>query len=112
MRAVVLRELGGPEVLKLEDVPDPTPGPGEVLVRLRAAAMNHRDVWIRKGQYAGIVLPIILGSDGCGEVVAVGEGVDETYMGWRAVINPAFNWGKDPRVQGPDCRTTAPTPST
>ena len=47
MRAIVLRDLGGPEQLRLDTVPDPQPGPGEVVVRLTAAAMNHRDVWIR-----------------------------------------------------------------
>jgi NADPH:quinone reductase-like Zn-dependent oxidoreductase len=104
MRAVVLRELGDPEVLRLEELPDPQPGPGEVLVRLEAAALNHRDVWIRKGLYAGISLPIILGADGAGEVVAVGEGVDDSFLGWRVVINPALDWGKDPRVQGPNFR--------
>jgi NADPH:quinone reductase-like Zn-dependent oxidoreductase len=104
MRAVVLRELGDPEVLRLEALPDPQPGPGEVLVRLEAAALNHRDVWIRKGLYAGISLPIILGADGAGEVVAVGEGVDDSFLGWRVVINPALDWGKNPRVQGPNFR--------
>jgi NADPH:quinone reductase-like Zn-dependent oxidoreductase len=104
MRAVVLRELGDPEVLRLEEVPDPQPGPGEVLVRLEAAALNHRDVWIRKGLYAGIKVPIILGADGAGEVVAVGEGVDSSFVGWRVVINPALDWGKNPRVQGPNFR--------
>ncbi|MNS32458.1 Quinone oxidoreductase 1 [compost metagenome] len=104
MRAVVLRELGEPEVLRLEELPDPQPGPGEVLVRLEAAALNHRDVWIRKGLYAGIKVPVILGADGAGEVVAVGEGVDNSFLGWRVVINPALDWGKDPRVQGPNFR--------
>ena len=104
MRAVVLRELGDPEVLRLEEMPDPQPGPGEVLVRLEAAALNHRDVWIRKGLYAGIKVPIILGADGAGEVVAVGEGVDSSFVGWRVVINPALDWGKNPRVQGPNFR--------
>lgn len=104
MRAVVLRELGDPEVLRLEELPDPQPGPGEVLVRIEAAALNHRDVWIRKGLYAGIQVPIILGADGAGEVVAVGEGVDDSFLGWRVVINPALDWGKDPRVQGPNFR--------
>jgi NADPH:quinone reductase-like Zn-dependent oxidoreductase len=104
MRAVVLTELGGPEVLKLQERPDPTPGFGQVLVRLEAASLNHRDVWIRKGQYAGIRVPVILGSDGAGEVVAVGEGVDESFLGWKVVINPGLDWGQDPRVQGPDFR--------
>ena len=61
MRAVVLRELGDPGKLRVEEWPTPVPGPGEVIVRVRAAALNHRDVWIRRGQYAGIRLPAILG---------------------------------------------------
>jgi NADPH:quinone reductase-like Zn-dependent oxidoreductase len=101
MKAVVLRELGGPEVLRVEEVPDPQPSAGEVVVRLRAAALNHRDVWIRTGRYAGITLPIILGSDGAGVVVATGTGVDPVWQGREVVIDPAFNWGADERVQGP-----------
>lgn len=101
MRAVVLRALGAPEVLQIEDVPDPRPGPGEVVIRLRAAALNHRDVWIRKGQYAGIKLPIILGSDGAGVVVETGPDVDAAWHGRAVVIDPSFNWGDDERAQGP-----------
>jgi zinc-binding alcohol dehydrogenase/oxidoreductase len=101
MKAVVLRTLGGPEVLKLEDAPDPRAGAREVLVRLRAAALNHRDVFIRKGQYAGITLPLILGSDGAGEVVETGEDVDASWRGRAVIIDPAFNWGPDERAQGP-----------
>jgi NADPH:quinone reductase-like Zn-dependent oxidoreductase len=104
MNAVVLHELGGPEKLVLEQAPDPTPGPGQALVRLRAAALNHRDVWIRLGMYAGIKLPIILGSDGAGEVVAVGDGVDRTLIGSAVVINPSLDWGTDDRAQGPRYR--------
>jgi NADPH:quinone reductase-like Zn-dependent oxidoreductase len=104
MRAVVLRELGGPEVLNLETVPDPQPGPGEVVVRLRAAALNHRDVWIRRGLYAGIKTPVILGSDGAGTVAAVGGGVDGSLAGREVVINPGLDWGDDPRAQGPHFR--------
>ena len=100
MRAVVLRELGPAENLRFETVPDPQPGPGEVVVRLRAAALNHRDLWIRKGLYAGIKLPIILGSDGAGEVSAVGVGADPSLLGRQVVINPGIDWGEDERVQG------------
>lgn len=100
MRAVVLRELGGPDALRIDSVPDPNPGPGEVVVRLKAAALNHRDVWIRKGQYAGIKLPIILGSDGAGIVVAG----NADLMGREVVIDPALNWGADPRCFGADFR--------
>ena len=100
MKAVVLRALGGPEVLRVEDVPNPRPAAGEVVVRLHAAALNHRDVWIRTGQYAGIRLPIILGSDGAGDVVEPGTGVDGAWRGREVVIDPALNWGDDKRVQG------------
>lgn len=104
MKAVVLRELGGPEQLRLEQVPDPHPGPGEVVVRLSAAALNHRDAWIRVGQYAGITLPVILGSDGAGHVEAIGEGVDRALDGAAVVINPSLDWGTDEHVQGPAYR--------
>ena len=101
MRAVMLRETGGPEVLRVEHVPEPEPGPGEVLIKLEAAALNKRDSWIRQGRYAGIRLPVILGSDGAGEIVATGEDVDESLEGWRVVVDPGLDWGDDPRVQGP-----------
>lgn len=101
MKAVVLRTLGNPDVLRVEEAADPAPGPGEALVRLRAAALNHRDVWIRTGRYAGITLPIILGSDGAGEVVETGAGVDPAWRGREVVIDPTLNWGDEERVQGP-----------
>jgi len=100
MRAVVLHAVGDVEQLRMEQRPDPHPGPGEAVVRLRAAALNHRDVWIRKGQYAGIKLPIILGSDGAGQVVEVGSGVDRSWAGRDVVIDPSLNWGTDERAQG------------
>ena len=100
MRAIVLTAVGDPDNLRLEQRPDPVPGAGEAVVRLHAAALNRRDVWIRKGQYAGIKLPIILGSDGAGEVVAVGEGVDASWNGREVVIDPSLNWGPDEHAQG------------
>jgi zinc-binding alcohol dehydrogenase/oxidoreductase len=99
MKAIVLKELGEAENLKLEEVPDPQPGAGEVVVRLKAAALNHRDVWIRRGLYAGIKVPIILGSDGAGVVTQLGDGVDRSLDGQEVVINPSLNWGDDERVQ-------------
>jgi zinc-binding alcohol dehydrogenase/oxidoreductase len=99
MKAIVLRELGGPEKLLLEEVPDPQPGPGEVVVKLKAAALNHRDQWIRQGQYAGIKLPIVLGSDGAGLVHAIGEGVDSVWLGRAVVINPSLDWGDNEAAQ-------------
>jgi NADPH:quinone reductase-like Zn-dependent oxidoreductase len=104
MRAVVLRDLGEADQLKIEEVPDPVAGPGEVVVRLEAAALNHRDVWIRRGMYAGIKLPIILGSDGAGKVETVGAGVDAALVGKAVVINPSLDWGPDDRAQGPQYR--------
>jgi NADPH:quinone reductase-like Zn-dependent oxidoreductase len=104
MKAILLRELGGPERLALDQVADPEPGPGEAVVALRAAALNHRDAWIRQGLYAGITLPIILGSDGAGDVTAVGDGVERSWLGRHVVINPSLGWGNDPRVQGPAYR--------
>src|SRR5258706_417897 len=100
MRAVVLNALGDAENLRVEQRPDPQPGPGEAVVRLHAAALNRRDVWIRKGQYAGITLPIILGSDGAGQVLETGEGVDAGWKGRDVVIDPSLNWGPDERAQG------------
>jgi NADPH:quinone reductase-like Zn-dependent oxidoreductase len=104
MKAIVLRELGSPENLKLEEAADPQPGAGEVIVRLKAAALNHRDVFIVKNKYPRIKLPAILGSDGAGEITATGEGVDRSLSGREVVINPSLEWGDDERIQGPNYR--------
>ena len=107
MKAMVLRELGGPDQLSYEDVPEPEPGPGETVVRLRAAALNRRDVFVTYGQYPGArpeALPVILGSDGSGEVVARGEGAAGPDEGTEVVINPALYWGDDPRKPGKEYR--------
>jgi zinc-binding alcohol dehydrogenase/oxidoreductase len=98
MQALQLNGIDQP--LVLTEVPTPAPGPGEVLVQLRAAALNHRDVWIQKGQYAGLKFPCILGSDGAGVVSAVGEGADTALLGQAVLINPGQNWGDNPRAQG------------
>jgi NADPH:quinone reductase-like Zn-dependent oxidoreductase len=92
MRAVRIHEDGGPEVLVLEEAPDPVPGPGEVLVRLRASALNHLDVWIRKG-LPSVPKPRILGADGAGVVEALGEGVSGFEPGERVVLNPGIEAG-------------------
>jgi zinc-binding alcohol dehydrogenase/oxidoreductase len=89
VKAVRIHEDGGPEVLRYEDAPDPEPGPGEVLVRLRAASLNHLDVWVRKG-LPSVPKPRILGADGAGEVEALGEGVEGLEAGQRVVINPGI----------------------
>jgi NADPH:quinone reductase-like Zn-dependent oxidoreductase len=83
VKAIRIHQDGGPEVLRYEDAPDPSPADGEVLVRLRTAALNHIDLWIRKGQ-PSVPKPWILGSDGAGERVDTGE---------RVVINPGLKDG-------------------
>jgi NADPH:quinone reductase-like Zn-dependent oxidoreductase len=104
MKAIVLREGGDPHVLRLEEAPDPRPGSGEVVVRLRSAALNRRDVWIRRGMYAGLKLPVIPGSDGAGEVEALGEGVTCLAPGRAVVIYPSLDWGEAESQQGPAFR--------
>ena len=96
MRAV---RLNGINQLEIADVPVPTPKAGEAVVEIRAAALNHRDVWIKAGQYAGLKWPSIPGSDGAGVVTAVGEGGDESWIGREVIIYPAFGWGEDDRAQ-------------
>jgi len=92
VRAVRIHEDGGPEVLVLEEAPDPVPGPGEVLVRLHASALNHLDVWIRKG-LPSVPKPRILGADGAGVVEALGEDVTGFKLGERVVLNPGIEAG-------------------
>jgi NADPH:quinone reductase-like Zn-dependent oxidoreductase len=87
MKAVRIHEFGGPEVLRYEDVPDPKLRKDQVLVRVRACALNHLDVWIRKG-LPGIPLPHILGSDIAGEVVEVGEYLSGFKPGQRVLLAP------------------------
>lgn len=107
MKAIRLNELGGPENLVYEDLPEPEPGPGEIVVRLQNAALNRRDVFVTRGMYPGAkqdALPVTLGSDGAGEVVARGDGADGPDEGTEVVINPALQWGDDPRVPGKEYR--------
>jgi NADPH:quinone reductase-like Zn-dependent oxidoreductase len=94
MEAVVLREHGGPEVLHHELIPRPAPGPGEVRVRIAAVALNHLDLWVRKGGPAfKLDYPHRLGSEIAGVVDAVGAGVDVGLVGTRAVVSPGLSCG-------------------
>lgn len=86
--------------LNVTEVPAPVPAAGEVVVTLRAAALNHRDLWIKLGQYVGLKYPAQPGSDGAGLVRAVGAGVDATWLGREVVINPSFDWGASEYAQG------------
>ena len=87
MRAIRIHEDGGPEVLRLEEVEDPVAGPGDVLVRLRAASLNRLDCWVRQG-LPSVPKPRILGADGAGVVEAFGDGVDGFETGEPVVLNP------------------------
>lgn len=94
MKAIILHDKEQP--LVLAEAETPVPAAGEVLVKVKAAAFNHRDLWIQKGQYAGLRYPITPGSDGAGIVSTLGEGVDASWSGKEVIINPGFNWGDDP----------------
>src|ERR687892_2300696 len=83
MKAIRIHEVGGPEVLRYEDAPDPEPGPDDVLIHLRAASLNHLDIWVRRG-LPSVPKPRILGADGAGIRVDTGE---------RVVINPGLEHG-------------------
>jgi zinc-binding alcohol dehydrogenase/oxidoreductase len=102
MKAAVLTEVK--KTLVLQQVPDPVAAPGQAVVQLKAAALNHRDLWTQLGLYPNIRLPIILGSDGAGIVTAVGSETDQPWVGCEVIINPSLDWGPNPRAQGPDFR--------
>lgn len=87
LKAIRMHEFGGPEVLRYEDVPDPQPRKDQVLVRVKACAMNHLDIWVRKG-LPGVKLPHIPGSDVAGEIVEIGEYVSGFKIGQRVLLAP------------------------
>ncbi len=93
MKAVRIHQFGGPEVLTYEDVADPQPRKDQVLVRVKACALNHLDLWVRKG-LPGVKLPHILGSDIAGEVVETGEYVTAFKPGQRVLIAPMHYCGR------------------
>ncbi len=102
MKALLIRKHGGPEVLSIEDVPTPSPGEGEVLVRVRAAALNGKDIWARSGPPGGRptfpwkprTFPFIAGGDVAGVVEASGPGVQEWKPGDRVLVNPILSCGR------------------
>lgn len=102
MKATVLLEVKKPVVVR--ESPDLVAAPGQAVVRLKAAALNHRDLWTQLGLYPNIKLPIILGSDGTGTVESVGDHADQAWVGREVIINPSLDWGDDPRAQGPKFR--------
>lgn len=96
MRAVQLTAI---KELAVAEVAAPQPQAGEALVSLKAAALNHRDVWIKSGQYAGLKWPCIPGSDGAGIVTGAGGGVSDDWIGREVIINPSFLWGENEAAQ-------------
>lgn len=95
MNAVVLRKHGGPEVLTVEDLPEPHAGPGEVRVRVAAVAMNHLDLWVRNGlPHLKLEYPFRLGADVAGTVDEVGPGVRGVAAGDEIVVNPGHSCGR------------------
>jgi len=108
LRAVVIETHGGPEALRIVERPDPEPGPGEIRVRIRAVALNHLDLWVRKG-VPGVryPLPLIPGCDGAGLVDALGSGVDGPAPGTPVVLAPGTSCGRCEacaRGEDPLCR--------
>ncbi|MHC4323553.1 MAG: quinone oxidoreductase family protein [Planctomycetota bacterium] len=91
MKALVLNEVKQP--LVLQERPCPKAGKGQVIVKLKAAALNRRDYWITQGLYPGIRCPVILGSDGAGTA---------DFREKQVIINPSYNWGRQQEVQGDD----------
>lgn len=101
MKALLLVDKQSDKI-EIQSIEEPTVEPGYVKVKLKAAALNHRDQWCRQGMYPGIVYNTVLGSDGCGVVVELGAGVDPLWKGKEIVINPNINWGSDPVAQAAD----------
>lgn len=99
MKAIVLESAENPIVYK--EVEKPIPGPGQVLVQVKAASLNRRDYWITIGKYAGIKYPTVLGADGAGIVAEAGEGASN-WLNKEVIINPSHNWGDDDNFQGKD----------
>ncbi|HEY7197942.1 MAG TPA: zinc-binding dehydrogenase [Gaiellaceae bacterium] len=103
MQAIRIHEDGGPEVLRYEEADDPVAEPGDVLVRLRAASLNHLDLWVRQG-LPSVPKPRILGADGAGVVASLGEGVSGLEPGQRVVLNPGLDDGA--KIIGEHCDGT------
>lgn len=94
MKAIRFHEFGGADVLKFEDAPKPTIGPNDILLQLKAAALNHLDLWVRSGdREKNIPLPHIPGSDGAGVIAEAGSAVDFLKVGDKVLISPGISCG-------------------
>ncbi|MBX7154883.1 MAG: zinc-binding dehydrogenase [Bacteriodetes bacterium] len=97
MRALCLRN--SPYSFRIEEISKTPLQNNQVCVKMLAAALNHRDEWIRQGKYAKIMYPAILGSDGCGVIESVANNENRHLIGQRVIINPNINWGSNPKSQ-------------
>jgi NADPH:quinone reductase-like Zn-dependent oxidoreductase len=97
MKALILQAPKIP--IFCQETTKPVLTKGQVLVKLKAAGINHRDVYITQGLYPGVVTPVILGSDGAGEIVELGEGVEPTWLHQSVVLNPSIGWEAATKVQ-------------
>lgn len=102
MKALYLETADGPESVQVRDVETPAPKAGEVRIAVKAASLNHRELFITHGQYPGMSLPTSLGCDGAGVVDMVGEGVTDANIGDEVVIYPGRNWGSNRHAPGAD----------
>ncbi|MPS67303.1 MAG: alcohol dehydrogenase [Novosphingobium sp.] len=102
MKALYLENAEGPESTRVAEVETPEPGPGEVRVALKAASINHRELFISHGQYPGMVMPVTLGCDGAGIVDKVGADVSGVDVGSEVVLYPARNWGPNRHAPAAD----------
>jgi NADPH:quinone reductase-like Zn-dependent oxidoreductase len=108
LKAIILKETGPIDKLKenliYDELPEPEINDDEVLIKIHYAALNHRDLWITKGLYSGIKLPVVPGSDGAGTIHKLGKNVDELNTGDEVIINPSLDWGDDESFQSKDYR--------
>ncbi len=104
MKALRIHAHGGPEVLVVDDIARPSPGAGEVLVKVLAASINHLDIWVRRGMPGfPVAFPRTLGCDGIGEVAELGPGVSGLRVGQRVVLEPGYSSGRSPEdLRGDD----------
>ncbi len=100
MKALVLHQKEAP--IAYQNIEKPTVKKDEVLVELKAAALNHRDVYITQGLYPGIKVPMILGSDGSGTIVDIGQHVSRDHIGREVIIRPGSGWSSKNAIQGRD----------
>ena len=102
MRAAVFHVNGDPDVLAVEEMPTPRPGPGEVRIRVAASSLNHLDLWMRRGLPFEIPMPHIGGSDIAGTVDELGAGVSAPWLGKRVVVDPSlrYDWYRLARLEG------------